>query len=109
MALTFERIPNHNCFRLEVSEGDRIEFWFNLRDDDDGVDDTWCGTEEDYTFESEIDESKPFSIGPYTYNEWDTLWGPFEWDNSGRALSDQDADCTLMVWVKTWTMGEDVD
>jgi hypothetical protein len=101
--------PNHNSFRLEVSEGDRIEFWFNLRDDDDGFDDTWCGTDEDYNFESDIDESKPFSIGPYTYNEWDTLWGPFEWDNSGHALSDQDADCTLMVWVKTWTVGEDVD
>jgi len=102
--------PNHNSFRLEVYEGDRIEFWFNLRDDDTvGASDTWCGTDEDYTFESEIDESKPIIIGPYSRDDefggrgenvvvLDD--GSYRWKNSGEALSDQDAPCTMFLDVR---------
>lgn len=104
--------PNHNTFRLLVGEGDTIEFMFNLRDDDPGVDDTWCGTDEDYSSMSEIDESKPIFIGPYSRDDgfgdrYENLertggtgfHGHYEWDNSGDALSDQDAPCELEIDV----------
>lgn len=86
---------DQNTFTVAVRDGDSIEFWFNLRDDDDGsTDDTWCGTDEDYGFESEIDESRSFVIGPYSLEEWLDVWTE-EWSNRGHALDDQDADCTM--------------
>jgi hypothetical protein len=101
--------PNHNSFRLEVYEGALIEFWFNLRDDDDGFDDTWCGTDEDYDLESDIDESKPIIIGPYSRDDGfggrgenvvvlDD--GSYRWKNTGAALDDQESPCTLFLDVR---------
>ncbi len=89
----------HNTFTVNVQDGDSIQFWFNLRDDDTGSpDDTWCGTDEDYSFESEVDESVPFIIGPYSLDEWLNIW-PEDWNNAANALDDQDANCTMHLQV----------
>ena len=89
----------HDTFTVTVQEGDSIEFWFNLRDDDDAADDTWCGTDEDYTLESEIDESIPFVIGPRSLQEW-LGTSAEDWDNGANALDDQDANCNLHIQVR---------
>ncbi len=89
---------NHHTARVQVGDGDRLEFWFNIRDDDMAADDTICGTTEDYTLESEIDESRPIVLGPYTLSEWATLFEVVDWDNDAAALDDQDAPCEMQVW-----------
>ncbi|MBI5284771.1 MAG: hypothetical protein HY874_06720 [Chloroflexi bacterium] len=90
---------NQNTFTVTVQDGDSIEFWFNLRDDDDAADDTWCGTDEDYTFESEVDESIPVVIGPHSLEEWLNIFENVRWDNGANALDDQDANCTMHMFV----------
>ncbi len=89
-----------NRITLTVQDGDSIEFWFNLRDDDVGSpDDTWCGTDEDYSFESEVDESIPVIIGPHSLEEWLNIFENVRWDNGANALDDQDANCTMHMFV----------
>jgi hypothetical protein len=96
--------PNHNSVSLVLHGGDAVEFWFTLRDEDDspiGVDDTWCGTEEDYSFDPGGNVEVPIYIGPYTFNEWATIDQDLYWENDDyEVLSDQDARCGLTIHVR---------
>jgi hypothetical protein len=97
--------PGQNRVALTLSEGDELSFRFWLYDSDDVEDDIWCGTTEDEgfgdtalldLFDQDL-EAKPVEIGPFTLEEWAGMDQVFAWDNSGDALSDQDARCTLTI------------
>ena len=98
----------HNRIQLRFNDGDSLNFPFQLSDEDDREDDIWCGTTEDHGIGDDIGrdlfgnnlEHKPFTIGPFTLEQWANMDNNFSWDNSGDALSDQDADCTFTIHVR---------
>jgi hypothetical protein len=93
--------PDHNSVWLVLHDGDAVEFWFTLRDEDTAVDDTWCGTEEDYSFDAGGNAEVPIYMGPYTVDEWTTIDRDFTWENDDyEVLSDQDARCALIIHMR---------
>lgn len=100
--------PGNNRIQLRFRDGDSLSFPFWLFDEDDIEDDIWCGTTEDSGIGDDINrdvfgnekETKPFVIGPFTLDEWATMDRQFTWDNSGDALSDQDANCTFTIRIR---------
>jgi len=93
--------PDHNSVWLVLRDGDAVEYSFTLRDEDTAVDDTWCGTEEDYSFDPGGNVEVPIYIGPYTVDEWTTIDRDFSWENDDyEVLSDQDARCALVIHMR---------
>ena len=94
--------PGNNRTVLTVKDGDKIDIWFWLQDDDPIIRDIWCGTEEDLGPGEPLatHDRKPFQIGPFSTSEWSEMDRTFQFDNSGYALSDQDAECRLTVRVR---------
>jgi hypothetical protein len=95
--------PENNSVVLTVNNGDAIDFWFRLLDDDPVEDDVWCGTEEDVGIIGVTGgrfEKKSFRIGPYSTDEWSEMHTVYQFDNTGEALSDHDARCYLRVRVR---------